>query len=106
MGFFQRLFSKDKEWKLKLEEVDFLLARNELARIFAMQLSNAKEEGSVLIIKKEFDDVLGPFMSNPCLETAINLLKIAPYFYEFFEGSKPGGLYWRIDIYSDMLNRS
>ncbi len=77
-------------WKEKLKDVDFERARNEIAYVFKIAKEDAEGQGGEYYIKPEFNDVLTPFMSKPCLENAIKLLECWPDAYPYFEQSKSG----------------
>jgi hypothetical protein len=78
----------ESTWKAKMEDVDFNLAKNTIARMFKVAGVDAEQRGGEHVIKQEFNDVLEPFMSRPCLENAIKLLEFAPFLYPCFEWSR------------------
>lgn len=81
--------NQPESWQEKLKGVDFSRARNEIAYMFKIAKENAKKQGGEYYIKQELNDVLVPFMSEPCLKNAIKLLEFNPILYPYFEQSKP-----------------
>ena len=72
----------------KLEGVNYIEARNTLSLAFKTLIDDAKQKNGNYIIKKELDDVLKPFMEDPCLHTALPLLKHSPHLLPLFEETK------------------
>jgi hypothetical protein len=77
------------DWQEMLAGCDFTAARNDMARMFAMARHEAQAKGGEYYYKQEFARVVQPFLDEPSLETAINLLNFFPDLYSFFEMSKP-----------------
>jgi len=75
-------------WAAKLEGANFQWARETLALMFEIAEGEAKQKGGRYAYKTEFFDALRPFMSNPCLETAVALLNAEASLWSVFEQSK------------------
>ena len=56
--------------------------------MFKIAKEDVAAKGGENYYKNEFVEALNPFMSNPCLKNAINLLEISPVLYPYFEQSK------------------
>jgi hypothetical protein len=79
-------------WDEALQGVDFEAARSAVAYIFSVAADEARRQGAECYYKQEFADAAHAFMSNPCMQTAIQLLRVDASLLPAFEGSKPGGL--------------
>jgi hypothetical protein len=75
----------------KLYGVDFILAKDELAKFIRFMIEQGKKRGKAPYAKREIVSALDRFNENPCLETAISLLGVAPAFLKIFEQCKPTG---------------
>ncbi len=81
-------FFGTESWEKKLENVDFIKARSEIADMFKIAKEDAKMKGGEHYIEPKFYEALLPFMTQPCLRSAINLLEFNPILYTYFEQSK------------------
>jgi hypothetical protein len=79
------------KWESKLAGVDFHLARDEIAYVFHIGIEGAKKEGKILAAPKELVKTWESYLAKPCLENAIELLRVAPFFLDIFERCKFGG---------------
>jgi len=79
------------EWKEKLLDCDFELARDEIADFLRMQNDEARRMGGEYIWEDTTANAIKTFLAQPNLETATALLEDAPTFYTYFEECKPTG---------------
>lgn len=82
-------FFKKRRWKHLLKNCDYNLAASVLISQF--------KRG---VIKKELATLFDEYLDNPCLETAVAIIKYAPDFTIIFNECKPGGLFTRQRKYS------
>jgi hypothetical protein len=103
MGFFDKLFGKEKEKKrqelmAKLDEVDFIEAAKNIEFTFETGRKQAQEKGGDLLIKKEMLSAVNYYMEKPCLERAIILIEQYPSFLPMFELTKDPLQKWAKEI--------
>jgi hypothetical protein len=79
------------EWREKLFDCDFELAKDEIADFLKMQNEEARRQGGEYIWPSEIGEAVKAFLSQPCFETAVKLLEVTPTFYTYFEECKPTG---------------
>lgn len=82
MNFWER-----RKWNSLLKGCDYQLAGKVLIQKF---------KGGV--IKKELASLFDAYLENPCLETAVDIIKFGSDFIVIFNECKPGGLFKRINF--------
>jgi predicted small metal-binding protein len=80
-----------QSWTAVLMDCDFDLAADELNDVLELIDAEAKSKGEEAHYREDFADAYAAFTIDPALETAINLLEVAPDVYEVFSRCCPGG---------------
>jgi hypothetical protein len=65
------------------------MARDDIRAALDLRDREAAEKGGTYYYNPDFITALKNFNSNPCLETAIELLAVSPYFMPMFEMNSP-----------------
>ena len=78
-----------QSWHTALVDCDFDLAAQEVRDVLAA--AEAKSKGEEAHYREDFADAYTAFTIAPEIETAIDLLKVAPNLYEVFTSCCPGG---------------
>jgi len=90
--------SLPQNWKQTLRTCNFFMARREITYVFRVANQQAAAEGKEVYWKKEIADGWTLFSENPCYETAIHYLAVAPEMFDYFLGCCPGGALHRIAL--------
>ena len=75
-----------EEWKQKLLDCDFELAKEEIADFMKMQNEEARRMGGEYIWEEATAKAIKVFLAQPNFETASALLEKAPTFFELLRG--------------------
>lgn len=84
---------KKREQEIKLKGVDYWEAKNQIAYSFALAKDEAQKNRGEYVYHPDLIKALEPFMSNPCFDTAVNLLKQFPTFATCFLDPKINRVY-------------
>jgi hypothetical protein len=77
----------------KLHSCNFFMARRGCAHVFRLANQQAKAKGEVCIWKKDIADGWEEFFLNPCYETAVRFVTIAPNMLPYFDSTSQKSLY-------------
>ena len=87
----------DRETEAILDSCDFVLARHELSKFFALCVSEAKSQGKNVAFKSNSVEGWERLAADPRRETAARWLTDAPDYsfaiLKYFSGCCPGGLF-------------
>jgi hypothetical protein len=76
-----------EDWKAKLKAVNYVEVRDRIIEMFEIGVEDAKRRRETMVIHKELDEVLTPFVQNPCFETAEKLLERYSFLLPHFNGT-------------------
>jgi len=74
-------------WKQTLRKCNFFMARRGIAYVFRLANQQAEAEGKQFIVKKELAEAWDQFSANPCYDTAVRFVIVAPNMLPYFDGS-------------------
>ena len=77
----------DPRWQERLRGSNYSWAADTIRLTLKMGEEEAAAAGGYNCYKKEFLDVLYPFLDRPCFETAVPLLEMSPSLYSCFDVS-------------------
>ena len=81
------IFEKSHEDAIKnqIHNTDFYQAALEIKKMLQLMQFEAKKNKQDAYLKKELKEAIDDFLANPCEDTAIPMLTIAPEFLSYFE---------------------
>jgi len=94
----RRMSELPTNWKHILRRCNFFLARRELSNFFAFVNKQGEAEGGQYSYPIEFGNLWERFANNPCYDTAVEFLEHGQSLFGYFEGSCPGGQFYRTGI--------
>jgi hypothetical protein len=80
-------------WKQTLHNCNFFMARRGISYVFRTANEQAEREGKEAYWKKEIANGWSQFAENPCYDTAVRFLMVAPNMATYFDGSVQKSLY-------------
>jgi hypothetical protein len=95
--------NSERELRECLEGCDFAMVAGQFRDALKFAKEDAAKESKEAYLHKPFYEVLQPFIQNPCLPTALSLLKLAPFLLQYFKEWSPGGeLHWMQQLFSEI----
>ncbi|MGD0469678.1 MAG: hypothetical protein ABSA54_14965 [Terriglobales bacterium] len=85
-----------QEWGDVPKDCDLVMTANQIRDMLRMTEQEAAAKGEAAYYKKEFLEVLHPFVESPSLATATPLLQVAPFLRPYFEKCSPGGEFYEM----------
>jgi hypothetical protein len=90
-----------KDWQTLLDGCDFDMASLEIRDMLDINQREAASRGEEVIVRNDLGNALQRFLGFPSMETAIPLLAVAPSLFSYFEGCKPGGHFYEMNVLRD-----
>ena len=82
------------KWQPVMHDCDFILVRKEISDAFELWQREAATQGGTYYMHPDLAKAWTAFAANPCAETAAALLEVSPELASYFDGCRPGGVYY------------
>jgi hypothetical protein len=86
--------AKAGQWDTVLSKCNLPMARNEIANMHRMLNAQGERNGGGYYFKNEYVAAWETFRGNPNIDTARELLEVAPQLLQYFEMCSPGSSFY------------